>query len=92
MARSGTIIMLADGNALPVWVDKHFVGVKAISVVHLTRTINAVSVELSSHDSWYKDVPVMRSTIDVGIERYNSGRLLSIGVIEQYDLDSRGVS
>ena len=63
MARSGTIIVLADGNALSVWVNQNFVAVKAISVVRLARTIDAVSVELPGHDSRHKDVPVMRSAI-----------------------------
>jgi len=58
-ARSGTVIVLADGNAFSVWVNQHFVAVKAISDVGLARTVDAVSVELSSHDSGYKDVPVM---------------------------------
>jgi hypothetical protein len=59
MAGSGTIIVLAYGNALSVGVNQNFVAVKPISVVGLSRTIDAVSVELPSHYSWHKDVPVM---------------------------------
>ncbi len=83
--------MLADGNALSVWVNQHLVAVKAISVVRLTRTIDAVSVELPSHDSWHKDVPVMRSAIAYWAEFYDSGRLLGVGVLKEHDLYLRGM-
>jgi len=44
--------MLADGNAFSVRVKQYFLEVKAISVVRLARTIDAVSVELSSNNTW----------------------------------------
>jgi hypothetical protein len=91
MAGSGAVIVLADGNAFSVWVDQHFVAVKAISVVRFTRTIDAVSVELSSHDSWHKDVPVMRSAIGYWAKLNDSGRLLGVGVLKEHDLNLRGM-
>jgi len=83
--------MLADGNALSVRVNQHFVAVKAIAVVRLTRTIDAISVELSGYDAGHKDMPVMRSTVDLRTELYDSVRLLGFGMIKQYDLDSCGM-
>jgi hypothetical protein len=83
--------VLADGNALSVWVNQNFVVVKAISVVRLTRTIDAVSVELSRHDSWHKDVPVVRSAIGYWAELYDAGRFLGVGVLKEHDLNLRGM-
>jgi hypothetical protein len=91
MARSGTIIVSADGDALAVWVNQHFVAVKPISVRRLARTIDAVSVQLPDPDSGDKDVPVMRSAIGCWIELYDSGRLLGVSVIKENDLYLRGV-
>jgi hypothetical protein len=91
MAGSGAVIVLADGNAFSVWVNQHLVAVKAISVVRLTRTIDAESVELSNRYSWHKDVPVMRSAISYWAEFYDSGRLLGVGVLKEHDLYLRGM-
>jgi len=79
--------MLADGNAFSVRVKQYFLEVEAISVVRLARTIDAVSVELPSNNTWQENMPVMRSAIRYGTESYNSLRLLSFGVIKEYDLD-----
>jgi hypothetical protein len=83
--------MLANGNALAIGINQNFLAVKAISARRIARTIDAVSVKLSGHDSGDKDVPVMRSAINGWIERYDPVRLLSFGVIEEHDLDSRGM-
>jgi hypothetical protein len=83
--------MLADGNAFSVRVKQYFLEVKAISVVRLGRTIDAVSVELSSNNTWQEYMPVMRSAICYGTEFYNSLRLLSFSVIKEYDLDLCGM-
>ena len=91
MARSGTVIVLADGNAFSVWVNQNFVAVKPIAVVRSMRPIDAVSVELTSRDAGYKDVPIMRSTIGYWVELYDSGRLLGVGVLKEYDLYLRGM-
>jgi hypothetical protein len=82
VTRSGTIIVLSNGNTLAIWVNQHFVAVKSISSRRIARPIDAVSVELAGHDSWYKDVPIMRSAIDCWTELYDSGRLLGVGVIK----------
>jgi hypothetical protein len=81
----------ADGDALAVWVNQHFVAVKPISARRIARTIDAVSVELAGRNSWYKDVPVMRSAINDRIERYDPVWLLGVGVIKEHDLDLRGM-
>ena len=91
VARSGTVIVLAYGNALSVRVNQNFVAVKAISVVRLTRAVDAVSVELSNHDSRHKDVPVMRSAIGYWAKLNDSGRLLGVGVLKEHDLNLRGM-
>jgi hypothetical protein len=83
--------VLANGNALAIGVNQNFLAVKPISAGRLARTIDAVSVELPGHDSWYKDVPVMRSAIDCWTELYDSGRLLGVGVIKEHDLNIRGM-
>jgi hypothetical protein len=86
VARSGTVIVLAYGNALSVRVNQNFVAVKAISVVRLTRAVDAVSVELSNHYSRHKDVPVMRSAIAYWVELYDPGWSLGVGVLKEHDL------
>ena len=78
--------MLADGNAFSVRVKQYFFEVKAISVVRLARTIDAVSVELSSNNTWQEYMPVMRSAISYWAEFYDSGRLLGVGVLKEHDL------
>ena len=91
MARGVAIIMLADRNAFSVWVNQHFVVVKAISLARLAGTINAVPVELPGLDSRYKDVPVMGSTIECWTELYDPVRLLGACVVKEYDLDLCGM-
>jgi hypothetical protein len=83
--------VLANGNALAIRVNQHFVAVKAISAGRLTRTIDAVSVELPGHDSRDKDVPIMRCAVKYWIELDDSRRLLSVGMIEEDDVDVRSM-
>jgi hypothetical protein len=83
--------VFAHGNAFAIWINQNLEAVKPVSVGCFAWTIDAVSVELPSHDSGYKDVPVMRSAIDRRIELCDSGRLLSVGVIEEQDLDLSGM-
>jgi hypothetical protein len=57
----------------------------------IAGTIDAVSTELPGRDSWYKDMPIMRSAVEFCIELYDSARLLGICVIEEDDLHMGGM-
>jgi hypothetical protein len=46
---------------------------------------------LSRHDSWHKDVPVVRSAIGYWAELYDAGRFLGVGVLKEHDLNLRGM-
>jgi hypothetical protein len=83
--------VLANGNALAIWVNQHFVAVKPISARRLARTIDAVSVELPGHNSRHKDVPIMSSMVECRIELDDSRRLLGVSVIKENYLYMRGV-
>jgi len=57
----------------------------------IAGTINAVSIELPGRNSWYKDMPIMRSAVEFWIERYDSARFLGISMMEEGDLNMCGM-
>jgi hypothetical protein len=77
-------------NTFAIGIKQEFLSIETLSNCWVEWTICSIAIQLSSLDSWQKNMPVVGGTIAYWIERYGAGGNVIVCVVEQDQLHTAG--
>ena len=89
--RRQAVIVVRNRHGEPVWIKQDLLGIEPESTLRRERSMRAIRVDLARLEARHKRMPVVIRPVAFRCERDDPGRLTGGGVIEQQQLDQRGV-
>src|SRR5205085_7498394 len=81
-------VTVRNNNSEPVWIQKHMLGIKTMSLVWVVWAKGTISVDLSRLHSRYKDVPVVILAVPHLIDGNHPRGFRVTGALEQQQIDA----